>query len=119
MMLTSSLKSCIWIILFYLSISFCHGQQAHSFTLKKKSPLYEIPALAHVKYVSSAIKDKRGFIWLATEEGLYKYDGYETKQYVYDPSQPHKIAGNSIGDLIEDECGNIWFSVLVLVCRTL
>ncbi len=108
-MLISQFKSCSYLALFYLSISFCSAQQ--DFSLKKKSQLYEIPELDHVTGITSAIKDKHGFIWLAGQNGLFRFDGYETKQYAYDPTKPDKIAGNWIADLMEDEYGNIWFNV--------
>ncbi len=108
-MLISQFKSCSYLALFYLSISFCSAQQ--DFSLKKKSQLYEIPELDHVTGITSAIKDKHGFIWLAGQNGLFRFDGYETKHYAYDPTKPDKIAGNWIADLMEDEYGNIWFNV--------
>lgn len=49
-------------------------------------------------------QDSRGFIWVATEEGLSRYDGYQFKTF-YNPKQTSK-AGSEIS---EDKYGRIWY----------
>ena len=34
--------------------------------------------------VNDIIQDRHGFIWIATLDGLYRYDGYEYKAYLSD-----------------------------------
>jgi signal transduction histidine kinase len=102
-------KSIYCLILFSFLISVCKGQQ--DFSIKKEVLLSEFSSLSHIKDVLNIIKDKRGFLWLATTNGLYKFNGYETKHYEYDPAKPQKIAGNWIIGLTEDDKGNIWFGV--------
>lgn len=49
-------------------------------------------------------QDKRGFIWIAGNEGLTRYDGFEFKTY-YTPKQT-STAGNEIK---EDKYGRVWY----------
>ncbi|MBO9681849.1 MAG: hypothetical protein J7502_04120 [Flavisolibacter sp.] len=60
----------------------------------------------------SITKDQQGFLWIATGNGLNRYDGIEMK--VYKPSlEPEKgqMHGRVIRSrLLEDEKGQIWFS---------
>ena len=58
--------------------------------------------------VNTVIQDKTGFIWLGTEDGLNRYDGYKFKIFRHDPSDSNSLSGNSIWSLIEDHLGNIW-----------
>ena len=60
--------------------------------------------------VSAMIQDQQGFIWMATLNGLAKYDGYEFKVY-------SRVKNDSLGmtpgareylDLMESKSGNIW-----------
>lgn len=55
------------------------------------------------------MEDDKGFIWLGTRTGgLNRYDGYEFKNYYYDPSNPFGISGNEILTLFQDSKGYIW-----------
>lgn len=54
------------------------------------------------------IQDKRGFIWVGTQEGLCRYDGYTFVVYKHDQNDPHSISSNLIRALYEDKAGIIW-----------
>src|SRR5215467_4670583 len=43
--------------------------------------------------VTSIIKDKQGFIWIATLDGLNRYDGVNFKIYRHDAHNPNSPAG--------------------------
>ena len=49
-------------------------------------------------------QDKCGFIWLATPEGLFRYDGFE-----YKPYQSAKQTSTAGSDIKEDRLGRIWY----------
>ena len=58
----------------------------------------------------SLLQDSRGFIWIATEYGLNRYDGYNIKVYNYDPSDSNSISPGWYSSLLEGTNGLIWFS---------
>ncbi len=58
--------------------------------------------------VFSMLQDHLGFLWLGTQNGLVKYDGYNMKIYTSDADNLHSIKGRSIFTLHEDRSGNIW-----------
>lgn len=59
-------------------------------------------------FIWKIIKDRRGNIWIATEQGVCKLVGnYLT---VYTPKEG--LSGSFITDLIEDKRGNIWMATL-------
>jgi diguanylate cyclase (GGDEF)-like protein/PAS domain S-box-containing protein len=49
-----------------------------------------------------------GYIWLATQDGLNRYDGYEIKIYKHEATNPHSISDNFIWSIAEDAQGNMW-----------
>ena len=55
-------------------------------------------------------QDEFGYTWIATEDGLNRYDGYEVKTYRYDPSNKNSPRGNWMHRLYTDSCGNIYIS---------
>lgn len=58
--------------------------------------------------VNCIIQDQKGFLWIGTESGLNRYDGYEFKVFKYNHNNPNSISHNSIWSLYEDRKGNIW-----------
>jgi len=54
------------------------------------------------------IQDKYGFLWIGTQDGLNRYDGYKFKIFKHNPKDSNSIAGNFINCLLEDSKGIIW-----------
>ena len=52
--------------------------------------------------ISCIIQDSKGFIWIGTEAGLNKYDGYKVTEYLNDPGNPHSLSHNFIRTIFED-----------------
>jgi len=58
--------------------------------------------------VNCIMKDRLGFMWFGTQDGLNKYDGTKISVYRNDPGNPKSIRRNYIQALYEDRQGNIW-----------
>ncbi len=58
--------------------------------------------------INNTIKDHKGFIWIATADGLNRYDGYKFKIFKYDPDDSTSLSDNFVYSLREDRLGNIW-----------
>lgn len=54
------------------------------------------------------LQDSRGYIWIATQDGLNRYDGYKFHVYQMQPGNENSLSTNIIRRLIEDKEGNIW-----------
>ncbi|XQW85954.1 EAL domain-containing protein [Thalassotalea piscium] len=59
-------------------------------------------------YVYDIIQDTNGFIWIATDDGLNRYDGKEFIHYRSDTFDPHSIAHNFIRNLYIDNTNTLW-----------
>ncbi|MBP7866653.1 MAG: diguanylate cyclase [Acidobacteria bacterium] len=55
------------------------------------------------------VQDFRGFIWIATENGLDCWDGYRFSPYQADPDNPDSPSENNIGVILHSREGEIWF----------
>lgn len=53
-------------------------------------------------------QDSRGYLWIGTQDGLNRYDGYTFKVYKHDPDDSTSISHNSILTIAEDENGTLW-----------
>lgn len=58
--------------------------------------------------VFDIIQNRDGFIWIATRDGLNRYDGARFKVFSPDPFDPFAIAGSEVSLLFEDSRGWIW-----------
>jgi len=58
--------------------------------------------------VSALIQDSHGFIWLGTDYGLNRYDGYSFKLFQYLQSEPGTLGCNYVYALYEDRKQQIW-----------
>ena len=54
------------------------------------------------------LKDSRGYLWIATFDGLNRYDGYEVTAFKHDPEDPSTISSSFTRRVIEDASGMIW-----------
>lgn len=59
-------------------------------------------------HVTQVLQDKKGFIWIATYEGLNRWNGYEFEVFMRNPENPNSLPGNFILSLAEDSVSNIW-----------
>jgi serine phosphatase RsbU (regulator of sigma subunit)/ligand-binding sensor domain-containing protein len=69
---------------------------------------FSIPQGLSNPTINTIIEDKYGFLWLGTNDGLSRYDGYEFKVYKNNPSDSTSLPGNSIRTISEDNEGNLW-----------
>ncbi|MDR3665215.1 MAG: two-component regulator propeller domain-containing protein [Ignavibacteriaceae bacterium] len=58
--------------------------------------------------VNCITQDKKGFIWLGTERGLARYDGYNFKIYRHKKGDNNTISNEEVTSMLEDSAGNFW-----------
>ncbi len=58
--------------------------------------------------VNAICQDSSGYIWIGTEDGLNRYDGYEFTVYRHDNRDSTSISGNHISALVVDPHGVLW-----------
>ena len=57
-------------------------------------------------------QDKQGFVWIATKDGLNRYDGHNFKVFTHDPYNPYSISGNACSALLLDRHDRLWIGTL-------
>jgi ligand-binding sensor domain-containing protein len=55
------------------------------------------------------IQDQDGFFWLGTQNGLVRYDGYETMVY---RTGPNSISNDNVVAIFEDDQGVLWIGTV-------
>lgn len=60
--------------------------------------------------VTTIHQDSRGFMWIGSQNGLSRYDGYRFTLYKHNLDDPHSLSHNFVRDILEDTEGNLWIA---------
>ena len=73
---------------------------------------YEVPEPAAQARSAGAtlavLQDRTGYLWVASENGLYRYDGYQFEAFFADPSDPAALPVQRLLALAEGPDGSLW-----------
>ena len=58
--------------------------------------------------VSAICQDAQGFLWVGTEGGLARYDGYAFKSFLHHPNEEDSLADPFVRRLLTDPNGQVW-----------
>lgn len=58
--------------------------------------------------VTAMLQDRSGFLWVATQGGLHRYDGYEFQRFQHRPGDPDTLPQSFVTALAEDSGGRIF-----------
>jgi signal transduction histidine kinase/ligand-binding sensor domain-containing protein/DNA-binding response OmpR family regulator len=64
------------------------------------------------KMVRGITQDNQGFMWIATDDGFFRYDGYTLAPYLHDPANPNTISSDNILSIYKDRSGMLWVSTV-------
>jgi ligand-binding sensor domain-containing protein len=63
-------------------------------------------------YINSIIQDKQGFLWLASWDGLFMYDGYQITTYKAYPHNSDCFKGRKVRCLYVDSDSALWVGTM-------
>lgn len=62
--------------------------------------------------IIQVFQDSQGFLWILTQEGLSKYNGFELETYRYSPTNPDSLSSNFVTRITEDLDGTLWIATV-------
>ena len=89
-----------FLLICWLGLSLSLQAQYHFRTIDSRSGLPD-------NYVTSILKDKYGFVWMGTLNGLSRYDGFSHRVYDIKKSNSGLLDSN-VRRLAEDASGQLW-----------
>ena len=58
--------------------------------------------------VKCILKDREGYLWFSTDDGLNRFDGYNFTVYRHQANNPHSLPTNNVTALFDDKAGGLW-----------
>ena len=92
------MKHTLLTLFMFLSL-LCHGQSYKFFTTDRE---------LSSSLINKIYQDRNGMIWIATEDGLNRYDGPNSSSYKHDPENEHSLCHNYVRALYEDSKGRLF-----------
>ncbi|MBP1693362.1 MAG: signal transduction histidine kinase, partial [Chloroflexi bacterium] len=59
--------------------------------------------------ILSILQDSQGYLWIGTQDGLNRFDGYDFTVFKHEIHNPDSLSHNSILSMLEDSQGMLWF----------
>jgi ligand-binding sensor domain-containing protein/signal transduction histidine kinase/CheY-like chemotaxis protein/AraC-like DNA-binding protein len=60
----------------------------------------------------SVYQDSFGFLWLASYDGLFRWDGYAFRKYYHDEKDAHSLSHNIVYSIFEDSKKQLWVGTI-------
>src|SRR5664279_3632977 len=57
--------------------------------------------------ITATLQDREGYMWIGTQAGLVRYDGYAARVYQFDQYDANR---SSVGYIYEDRSGVLWIA---------
>ncbi len=58
--------------------------------------------------ISQIVQDDQGFMWLGSQNGLNRYDGYKFKVFKHEPGRANSLSGVFVSSLFKDRSNALW-----------
>lgn len=98
--------ACVWLICALAHVQSLRAQVPESPLLRVIGPRDGLPTTA----VNSLARDRAGFVWVATNDGLARYDGSGFRTWRHEIDDPRSMNGNVVQIVHVDRQDRVWTS---------
>lgn len=114
---------CVLLCVIWLSLCFALPQMAHAASLPVARDLAPSAEFSFAEpffeavgdsesvptgIVTALAQDARGWLWIGTQRGLIRYDGYRFRKFVHARQDPASLGGDFVTSLYAAKDGRLW-----------
>jgi diguanylate cyclase (GGDEF)-like protein len=106
-MLLSLLRCCLWAALLAAAPAMAQSRPG-LVSFQRLAMPDDVPA----QLSTAMVQDGHGMLWIGTQDGLVRYDGYHYKVYHPRPGDPHALSGSYVRSLLVARDGRLWVGTI-------
>src|SRR5581483_9146263 len=95
-------KCVLYVLFFCLFAIVVHGQP------KYKIEHYSTEQGLSHRRVNCMMKDREGFMWFGTWDGINRFDGHAFVAFKSSPEDKYQLGNSRIGRVVEDQSDHLW-----------
>jgi len=95
-------------LLYSLFVSFCYIASAQA----QVNMLFTSDSDLPNSLINKIVEDRDGMVWIATEDGLCKYNGSQFVTYFNEEGNPHSLVSNFVRTLIVDNDNHVFVGTI-------
>ncbi|MBP1840098.1 hybrid sensor histidine kinase/response regulator transcription factor [Formosa algae] len=103
-------------LLIFLCVSFSYAQDKPIKLSNQRIESFNSEQGFFQNTVHSIISDSSGYLWVATPNGLVRYDGYSFDYYYHNIEDKNSLPNNFVSTLLNDSKGRLWIGTRGGVC---
>ena len=97
----------LWLLFGVLAGSFLSAATVPGDTAMTRFTRYGLEDGLSQTIIYDILQDRQGFLWIATQDGLDRFDGYDFRVFKNLSDDPNSLTANTVTDLQEDGSGHI------------
>ncbi|MDO7172442.1 two-component regulator propeller domain-containing protein [Mariniflexile sp. AS56] len=95
-------------LLIFFCVSFIYAQPENVKPSNQRIESFKNEQGFYQNTVNAIVSDSNGYLWIATPNGLVKYDGYSFDYHYYNQENNESLPNNFVSNLLSDSNGRLW-----------
>ncbi len=62
------------------------------------------------KTVRQIYQDKTGYLWIVTQEGINRFDGYQLISFIHEPRKAGSLSSDNVRAIVQDKAQRLWIA---------
>lgn len=102
------MKAKVTYLLVFLFIGISYAQEYNIKISNQRIGAFSSSQGFYQNTVNAITSDANGYLWIATPNGLVRYDGYDFEYYYHEKHNQESLPSNDISHLLSDSMGRLW-----------
>lgn len=99
------------LVVLLLCVSSCFFKaNAEGYQGRQQTQVFNVESGLSQSWVLALHVDRYGLLWVGTQNGLNRYDGYSFLKFQTNPLDSTSLCNNMVNSICEDNHGNLWVS---------